>query len=615
LDDDGLSEHSDFIEEEPPDEPAPKAGPSALGPGGSRSSIQILSEIVAAGPCTRRQPSVMINSSSKAAEILAPYDRDLVLLPKSLGLVDKKARHFHAAAAMNSLLTNEYGEHQDASKMFNADDRLKFFESHQRFVAYDDKKQMGRVSASDPVQAYVQTCDRLNITPRPFTVLKQKAAAVNLSHYGIDTAHAVALADSLRVNTTPRSVILNCNRLGDNGATTLAQALRSQPLHRLGLSGAGISAVGVAALINVLMSDSTLSRLDLGNNKIGDKGAAIIAQGLERNSTLNDLKLDHASIGSAGAQALAKLLGVNQTITKLDLSWNGIANRGAVELGEVMASNKQLRTLLLAWNGLATPGCIGFAQALRKNRHLHTLDISYNRIVREGAMVLAGSLLENESLMHLDISGNHIGLGGGTALLNSVCVGAEGKRRILMEQCSFAVDCKPMSYDPENPNGAYSFYLGDQLDRAQVEEMHRRAVKENGDNFSNVRGRRCRPPFPPSSPPPPPCTTPSCRWITGEIERHSVHHPDIGTLGDPRGGEAGVRLPWDAAVDHHERRRRPARVRCAQGDGQQPEEHGAHIAAARAARCRRTLPCTALVGGSACTRSGRSGRRSVAALG
>jgi hypothetical protein len=118
--DDGLSEHSDFVDEptEQPDELPPRAGPGA-GRDGRRSSVQMLSELNTNGitPRLRKQPSVLLNSSRKSAEILAPYDRDCVLLPKSLGLVDKKARHFHAAAAMNSLLTNEYGEHQDASKV------------------------------------------------------------------------------------------------------------------------------------------------------------------------------------------------------------------------------------------------------------------------------------------------------------------------------------------------------------------------------------------------------------------------------------------------------------------------------------------------------------------
>ncbi|KAK5797292.1 hypothetical protein F5H01DRAFT_385237 [Linnemannia elongata] len=63
------------------------------------------------------------------------------------------------------------------------------------------------------------------------------------------------------------------------------------------------------------MINSTLTTLDLKRNKIGDNGARALSEALKTNSTLTTLNLESNNIGNNGAQALSRALKINSTVT------------------------------------------------------------------------------------------------------------------------------------------------------------------------------------------------------------------------------------------------------------------------------------------------------------
>ena len=75
------------------------------------------------------------------------------------------------------------------------------------------------------------------------------------------------------------------------------------------------------ALAEALKTNTTLTDIILDNNKIGDEGAKAIAEALKTNTTLINLKLSTNIIGDEGANALAEALKTNTT-TKLNLDNN-----------------------------------------------------------------------------------------------------------------------------------------------------------------------------------------------------------------------------------------------------------------------------------------------------
>ncbi|KAF8929331.1 hypothetical protein BGZ52_002349, partial [Haplosporangium bisporale] len=62
-----------------------------------------------------------------------------------------------------------------------------------------------------------------------------------------------------------------------------------------------------------LIVNWTLTTLDLESNSIGDDGAQTLAEALKTNNTLTTLYLEDNSIGDNGAQALAEVLQTNLT--------------------------------------------------------------------------------------------------------------------------------------------------------------------------------------------------------------------------------------------------------------------------------------------------------------
>jgi Leucine Rich repeat len=91
---------------------------------------------------------------------------------------------------------------------------------------------------------------------------------ISLTRNRIGLTGAVALADSLRVNTGLRELGLGRNNVGNKGAVTIAGALRrNETLEWLDLSSNSISDEGAMAMLKTLMeSNCSLTWLNLEEN-------------------------------------------------------------------------------------------------------------------------------------------------------------------------------------------------------------------------------------------------------------------------------------------------------------------------------------------------------------
>jgi Ran GTPase-activating protein (RanGAP) involved in mRNA processing and transport len=69
---------------------------------------------------------------------------------------------------------------------------------------------------------------------------------------------------------------------------------------------------------------SKLQKLYLGTNNIGDEGASALASALKTNSALQQLQLDSNCIRDKGAMALAEAFKLNSTLQELKLTVNRI---------------------------------------------------------------------------------------------------------------------------------------------------------------------------------------------------------------------------------------------------------------------------------------------------
>jgi len=133
---------------------------------------------------------------------------------------------------------------------------------------------------------------------------------------------------------------------------------------------------GALALANTLLINSTLECLDLEWNSVGDWGAALFARALEGNSTLKKLVLGANAIGHTGFVAISKALESNKALASLDLTLNsGDVTKAAVILAQGLRSNRSLAELHL--NSIGPEG----TQAM-KSCHLFAQPI--DRVIQTG---------------------------------------------------------------------------------------------------------------------------------------------------------------------------------------------------------------------------------------
>lgn len=131
-----------------------------------------------------------------------------------------------------------------------------------------------------------------------------------------------------------------------------------ESLTEMDLSGLGVDYRDIANLVCVLKDNPPLQALRLNNNKIGDEGAKALAEALADNSTLISLELTNNWIGNDGANALTMALQHNISLKKLHLDRNNIEDDGVQGLANALKNNANLELLVLEDNNVRERGTI-----------------------------------------------------------------------------------------------------------------------------------------------------------------------------------------------------------------------------------------------------------------
>ena len=139
---------------------------------------------------------------------------------------------------------------------------------------------------------------------------KCRVMKLDVSRKNIGDTGAVALADSLKINSSITKIYLSSNSIGDSGM--VADALKT---------------------------NTSITEIDLFNNLIGDSGAVALADALKTNTSITVIDLGGNKIGDAGLLALADALKTNTSITMIDLTGNTVGDSGRVALADARKAN------------------------------------------------------------------------------------------------------------------------------------------------------------------------------------------------------------------------------------------------------------------------------------
>ncbi|XP_072567204.1 protein NLRC3-like isoform X3 [Paramormyrops kingsleyae] len=190
----------------------------------------------------------------------------------------------------------------------------------------------------------------------------------------------------LPVVKNSRTALLAGCRVTEEGCSSLASALRSNPSH--------------------------LRELDLSYNHPGDSGVKLLSAVLEDPSCkLEKLKVGWCELTEKCCEALASALRSNSSpLRELDLSDNDLQDSGVKLLSAGLGdSHCKLGILRLSGCRVTEEGCSSLASALRSNpSHLRELDLSYNHPGDSGVKLLS-AVLEDPSCKLEKLNVDHSG--------------------------------------------------------------------------------------------------------------------------------------------------------------------------------------------------------------
>ncbi|MGW4231109.1 gala protein [Streptomyces sp. NPDC004980] len=222
---------------------------------------------------------------------------------------------------------------------------------------------------------------------------------VDLCKQGLGAAGAARVMPALVRSAHATHVLLGTNSLGDEGARSVADALRGgrHALRTVYLGCNRIGAEGAAALADALSEDDTVRALWLKRNPLGDAGVRVLARMLARNTALRTLDLVNSGITAAGLEVLLGVLSERKRpVERLFLGGNGLGAETAPALAALIRE-AGVRELYLPANHLGDAGAAVLAAAADPARPVR-LGLGGNGIGPAGACALAGALDGIEAL-------------------------------------------------------------------------------------------------------------------------------------------------------------------------------------------------------------------------
>lgn len=226
---------------------------------------------------------------------------------------------------------------------------------------------------------------------------------------------------------------LSYNDLGDRGVAILAESLVQFGQHheKLSVLDLGFNSIGDAGCqslsVNCVAGNYTLQTLYLSGNRIGENGALSIAGAILHGTGLLSLHLTLNEIGCTGIKALAGAIARNDeranasvgfgdatkrlpSLQELHIGSTGLQPEGFIAVPGLLVSSVSLRNISLSNCRIGDREVVLLSQALTQNKRvpLESLDLSFNEITCQGVENLMNSVWGSQTLRVLKLDNNKI---------------------------------------------------------------------------------------------------------------------------------------------------------------------------------------------------------------
>ena len=155
-------------------------------------------------------------------------------------------------------------------------------------------------------------------------IINKQCKYLHLSSNKITSVGALILADALNDNKTLEELVLDDNRVCDDGVYSLVKTLsiKNNILKKLSLGNNGITNEGAKQLAQMIKTNKILTCLKLYQNEITDGGIQILADAIEKhNTTIEVLDLfENKLLTDLSVDSLLQMIEHTQSLKELDVS-------------------------------------------------------------------------------------------------------------------------------------------------------------------------------------------------------------------------------------------------------------------------------------------------------
>lgn len=265
--------------------------------------------------------------------------------------------------------------------------------------------------------------------------IKNRMSVLELSNAHIGPGGAAMLAEYLKSanGKCMTEIRLDCNKLGDNGARAICQAIsKDHHITVVSMEMNGITKDSCSVISRMLKRVPTVSKFHVGNNPLGDEGITTITSVLRDSITLGEIGLSATNMTSVGGRAIADALQANSSLTHILLNRNVLADEGVMALADAINKRGTLRCIELAEVGLSQEGCKRLAEVYRSSRTLTRMVVGPNAFGDAGCKYLADALRENVCLTSVEMDRCEVTDEGARALQDAIGANKESRVRTIL---------------------------------------------------------------------------------------------------------------------------------------------------------------------------------------
>lgn len=235
---------------------------------------------------------------------------------------------------------------------------------------------------------------------------------ISLYSNEIDAEGAAIISTMLANKKSLKTLGLSNNIIGQGGARELAaNCLRElTSLSRLALESNLIGNVGLEAVAQALLHNTSLTEIFLYNNDLDDDTMAQFAEMLTNKASLQTLGLEYNRIRSRGFNHVFNALKLLPRFERLFCSHNLLSEESATELEQLLSISTSLKEIRLNNNTqIGDTAGLSIAKGLLRSKSIRVCHISDTKISGQSALKLCEVIRRaGSTLKDLDISNNLI---------------------------------------------------------------------------------------------------------------------------------------------------------------------------------------------------------------